>query len=194
MKTHQTCPDCGHNECLTVYDDGGSKCHSCGKWKPGVTVETPEEVSAWDEPPTTEVFKSYRGHSRAALEILKVPVLLDTLCRDYGVDYKYPDGVTKRRVFPKTFRYLTGPKAKPDLFLSDRFSSGSAMAITITEGEEDAHAAFEMLGSKYPVVSVRSSSSAVPECTAKKEYLDGFEKIYLDFDEDEPGRRARDQA
>lgn len=202
-KIHQPCPDCGSSDALQQFADGGTKCYSCGKSTQGpngsgakTITQAPEEaIVPWRDLRITETFMPYRGHGKAALEILKVPVLVNQETGEpYGVDYKYPDGVVKRRIFPKEFRYLSGVKAKPDLYLSDRFSSGSAMAVTITEGEEDAHAAFEMLGSKYPVVSVRGSSSALQDVTAKKDYLDGFEKIYLCFDEDEPGNRARDQV
>lgn len=202
MKTHQPCNSCGSSDALQAFDDGGTKCYSCGKSTQGnkhlskpEEVSRPEPILPWRDMKLKEVFMSYRGHSKASLEVLKVPVLLNEETNEpYAVDYKYPDGVTKRRTFPKDFVYLPGPKSKPDLYLSDRFSSGSAMAVTITEGEEDAHAAFEMLGSKYPVVSIRGSGSALADVTAKKDYLDGFEKIYLCFDEDEPGRRARDQV
>lgn len=47
-----------------------------------------------------------------------------------------------------------------------------------------------MLGSQWPVVSVQSSSTAQRDCAASKKYLDSFERIYLCFDNDEPGKRA----
>ena len=50
--------------------------------------------------------------------------------------------------------------------------------------------AYEMHSFQYPVVSVQSSGQAQKDCAADKEWLDKFEKIYLDFDSDEQGRKA----
>lgn len=70
------------------------------------------------------------------------------------------------------------------------FEPGSAKAITITEGLEDAVAAYEMMGSRYPVVSVDSSSQAANDIKRNFEYLDSFESIVLCFDNDDPGNEA----
>ena len=51
-----------------------------------------------------------------------------------------------------------------------------------------------MLGSKYPAVSVQSSSSAKRDCTQDFEYLNSFQRIYLCFDNDEPGRKATQEV
>lgn len=61
--------------------------------------------------------------------------------------------------------------------------------VTITEGEEDAMAAYEMLGD-WPCVSVLSSSTAERDCRAEYEWLNSFDKIVLCFDDDDAGRRA----
>jgi twinkle protein len=51
-------------------------------------------------------------------------------------------------------------------------------------------AAFQMLGSKYPVVSIRSSTTARIDCANAREYLNSFDKIYLCLDNDGPGEKA----
>jgi twinkle protein len=76
------------------------------------------------------------------------------------------------------------------LFGQQLFTKGGKY-VTITEGEFDAAAAYQMLGSKYPVVSVRNgASSAVMDCKANYEWLDSFETIVVCFDNDDPGREA----
>lgn len=75
------------------------------------------------------------------------------------------------------------------LFGMQEFSSGGK-AITITEGECDAMAAFELTGSRFPCVSVRGSSSAKGDCAAVLDYLSTFEKVVLCFDADEAGQKA----
>ena len=50
--------------------------------------------------------------------------------------------------------------------------------------------AYELLGSKYPVVSVRSASSAVKDCKKNFEWIDSYTNIVLAFDMDTPGQDA----
>ena len=51
-------------------------------------------------------------------------------------------------------------------------------------------AAYQMMGSKYPVVSVDSASSALSDMKADFEYLNSFETIVINFDNDEAGEKA----
>jgi twinkle protein len=85
-------------------------------------------------------------------------------------------------------------KAEHELFGMDKFTAGGK-AVTIVEGELDALAAFQMLGSKYAVVSVRNGASgAVKDCKKAFEWLDKFESIVICFDSDEPGTTAARQV
>ena len=48
-----------------------------------------------------------------------------------------------------------------------------------------------MLSKRYPVVSVRTGAAgAITDCKKQYEFINSFEKIYLCFDNDEPGREA----
>jgi len=83
-----------------------------------------------------------------------------------------------------------------NLFGQSIFPAGGKY-ITITEGEEDALATYEMLktrstGNIEPaVVSIKSgASSAKRDCQHSWEYLNSFETIVLCFDNDEPGQKA----
>lgn len=132
----------------------------------------------------------YRGHAKNTLEKYGVKCKIsDATGEMIEAIYPYHGGAMKHRVMADK-RFVWQDYKGPGLFGKDKFASGSAQAITITEGEEDALAAYEMLGSKYPVVSVQSAGQAIKDCTADKDYLDGFEKIYLCFDNDDGGRRA----
>lgn len=71
------------------------------------------------------------------------------------------------------------------LFGQHLFPAGSAKAITIVEGECDAMAAYEMQGSRYPVVSVKNAATASKDCVDSFEYLNSFETIVICFDKDE---------
>ncbi|MBU6231636.1 toprim domain-containing protein [Patescibacteria group bacterium] len=80
------------------------------------------------------------------------------------------------------------------LFGQQAFPPGSAKFITVVEGQDDAMAAYQMMGSKYPVVSVHSSSTAERDCRNNFEYLNSFDNIVFAFDNDEPGLKAAKAA
>jgi twinkle protein len=71
-----------------------------------------------------------------------------------------------------------------ELFGQNLFDPGSAKAITIVEGECDAAAAWTLLGSRYPVVSVLGAGSALRDVKNNYEYLDSFPEIVINFDTD----------
>src|SRR3546814_15028498 len=50
--------------------------------------------------------------------------------------------------------------------------------------------AYQMTGYRYPNVGVMSASTAKKEIVQNFEYLNSFDKIILNFDNDEPGRKA----
>lgn len=107
-----------------------------------------------------------------------------------ALGFPYNETSLKVRELAEKKFFSVGEMSKAALFGADKFSAGQARAITITEGELDALSAFQMLGSRYPVVSVRGASSARKDCTLMRDYLNAFEKIYICFDNDEPGRKA----
>ena len=76
------------------------------------------------------------------------------------------------------------------LFGQNLFKSGGKY-ITITEGEIDAMSTYEMLGSKWAVVSIKNGvQSAVQNCKQHLEYLNTFENVVVCFDNDKPGIEA----
>jgi twinkle protein len=178
---NQPCPCGKSSDAFEPYPNGGY-CFSCSKkfFNNQVVEENKIEKSYQVIP--------YRGHSRQAIE--KYGVVLevenDTPIK---VRYTYPSGWNKYRVLATKDFYSEGT-VEPGLFGSDKFSAGCAKAITVTEGEEDALAVYELLGSKWPAVSIRGASSAKVDCSKAFEYLNSFERIYLCFDGDEPGRKA----
>lgn len=106
------------------------------------------------------------------------------------VVFPYGEDAQKIRYLSSKDFIATGNMKDASLFGMDKFSPGQAKAVTITEGEFDAMAVFQMLGSKYPVVSVRSATSARLDCSRARDYLNSFDKIYLCLDNDIPGEKA----
>ena len=102
--------------------------------------------------------------------------------------YFDPDGrhvANKQRNEDKRFA-IEGQWTLATLFGQQLFEPGEAKFITLTEGECDAMAAFEMLGSRFPVVSVHSAGQAKKNVADNFEYLNAFENIVICFDRDEP--------
>lgn len=106
------------------------------------------------------------------------------------VEARYPvfrDGKhvgNKVRRSGKRFHY-EGEAKNLDLFGQHAFPPGSAKAVTVVEGQDDALAAFELHGNQFPQVSVHGSSSALDDCKRNYEYLNSFDEIIVCFDRDE---------
>lgn len=196
-KAHQPCEDCGSRDALAIYDDGHSYCFSC---------QTHTKPKSGDYKPMSNVaviepFKPPVGDYRS---IPDRSILKDT-AEAYGaiVDgnnvtflYKDEDGkvvAAKKRTPDKQFR-VQGNWDKAVLFGQSLFPKGGKY-ITITEGEYDAMAAYQMHGSKYPVVSIRNgASAALKDCRNNYEYLSSFDNIIICFDNDEAGQKAANQV
>ena len=110
--------------------------------------------------------------------------------------YATKEGVltaTKTRKPSKDF-IIQGDWKAAGLYGQNLFSAGGKY-VTITEGELDALAAYQMLGSKWPVVSIRNGASgALKDCKAQYEWLSTFENIVICFDNDEAGIKASNQV
>jgi twinkle protein len=197
IKSHIPCP-CGESsDAYTQYTNGGH-CFSCNKnFKEDCLIEQGIDTiqTTVKEEPYTLQYVSYRGHSVDTLKKYGVKVkVLDSTGEPVEVHYPYHAGqqIKHRNLQIKGFSVAN--YKGPGLFGWEAFSAGSSLACTITEGEEDAMSAYEMLGSKYPVYSVQSSSQAKKDCEVKFKELSMFEKIYLDFDNDEKGQVAARQV
>lgn len=85
---------------------------------------------------------------------------------------------------------IQGDWSKSGLFGQNLFPSGSAKQITVLEGAFDALAAYEMTGSRWPCVAVKSASSARKDIADNFEYLNSFDQIVLCFDKDDEHRNS----
>lgn len=90
----------------------------------------------------------------------------------------------KVRLPDKEF-FVEGDLKHSGLFGSQNFPPGSAKFVSIVEGEYDALAAFELMGSRWPVVSVRNGADGAARDVADNfEYLNAFGTIVVCFDKD----------
>lgn len=136
----------------------------------------------------------WRGISRETMRFFdaKTKVLEDG--KPHSIVFPYSGEAAKHRLIDDKEFWSRGLINKAGLFGKDKFSSASSRSVTVVEGETDTLSTYQMLGSKYPVLGVQSASTALRDCTLDYEYLNSFERIYLCFDNDEPGKKALKQV
>ena len=197
---HIACEHCGSKDANSLYDDGHTHCFSCG-----VT----EHEGAYDERTVMRDAVAPSGANKKAIMDIRGTVksipdrgISQATCEKYGVttdgDYQYypytdGDGVrtaVKQRSVPTKQFSISGDFGRATLFGQHLFHAGGK-AVTITEGELDALAAFQMQGSLYPTVSIRNGAqAALKDCKAQYEWLNSFDSVVICFDADEPGKKA----
>tara|TARA_R110002094_G_scaffold153354_5_gene140893 strand:- start:5843 stop:7612 length:1770 start_codon:yes stop_codon:yes gene_type:complete len=80
---------------------------------------------------------------------------------------------------------------KEAVLFGQHIAKEGGLYVTITEGEEDALAAFQLQGSRYACVSIKNgASAALKSCKEAYEYLNSFDGIVIDFDSDVAGQEA----
>ena len=203
-QTHLTCPDCGHNGCYTIFESGNAYCMSCKKStkpseapsQPAVTIpksyESTQDFTDIVDKLASGDYKAIpdRGITSATAKTYST---LYTEGKTY-FGYYEPDEPSvpvacKTRLPNKQFP-IYGDWKKGGLFGQHLFPKGGKY-LTIVEGEFDALAAYQMQGSKYPVVSIRNGAgSALKDCKEQYEWIDSFEHVVIAFDADEPGQEA----
>lgn len=186
---HDKCDNCGSRDNLAVYDDH-TYCFGCKDRKSNVEKFEKE---------TLGIRYPLRDADYVPLADRKIS---ESTARKYRVQFQPDEKV--QHVYPYFDRdghhcanklRLQGPGKnflcegmvnQSGLFGQNLFPSGSAETITIVEGECDAMAAFEMQGSRYPVVSLRNGcEGATRDIVQNFEYLNGFNHIVICFDKDE---------
>jgi twinkle protein len=148
------------------------------------TMMNNQNVAVLPTPVVNKQYRENRGITKATMTKYGVLTEINHLGEEVAHEYPYPGGDIKRRLFPKTFTTTKGGTVAEELFGMNLFNAGSAKYVTICEGELDAMSAFQMLGSKYPVVSLSSATPNKKLLTNVKDWLSSFEKIYLSFDSD----------
>lgn len=186
MDTHQDCPSCGHKECYTIWPNGGGYCHSCGYTPKTKAKEPPIEVS---EELDLQLLP-YRGIDKDVVISYNVTTGVNKDGVEILRNYPYPHH-PKVRILPKDFSKNKG-FTLTHLFGQNLYNASSSRILTITEGEDDCLAAYQILGKKYPVVSLPSATAGGSSKFLKSihSYVDSFQTIVLAFDNDDAGEAA----
>jgi len=194
---HEPCPNCGSSDALSRYSDNHAICFSCSHYIHG-DGSSPQANQTRTRPVEMTGTLSAIQDRRISIDTAKkFGVLVEhdssgTINKHHYPYYKQGTNevvATKvRSVTDKEF-YSTGSMADAGLFGQQSFAAGGKY-ITVTEGEIDAMAAFEMNGG-FPSVSIRGGAkSAVKDIKASLEYLESFDNVVICFDNDPAGIEA----
>ena len=200
-KVHQPCPLCDSSDAVGINEDGSAKCFSCGEFMPdynksceGKDMEFQTETK---KPDVVDegIFAALSDRKISQPTATKYGVKVAHDHQGNVIKHFYPyynghelAGTKCRHVKTKDF-FVAGTYNETGLFGQQLFKSGKY--VTITEGECDAMAAYELLGSKWAVVSIkRGAQGAVRDVKESLEFFDEFENVIIAFDNDKAGKEA----
>ena len=199
IETHKPCSVCNSSDGASINEDGTAKCFSCGTfytYEGGGMIQAPKLVK--DNVAITEGdFNALhdRGISLTTAKKYGVRSVVNSKNEVSRHFYPYYNGSEEvayktRFVSDKGFT-ASGPISECGLFGQHTVGDKGGKYITITEGECDAMAAYELLGSKWPVVSVKNGAQgAEKDVKSQIEFLEKFDNIVICFDADKPGQEA----
>ena len=212
VKTQQPCKECDSSDAVGINEDGSGFCFSCNKFFKDYSTsevqqtDTITDFEVYQRNSKMEDHNTYSSqHSAASFNELTDRKISLATAKKYGVKstmdgnkiqnhhYPYYNGhelaATKIRKQDKKFSW-TGSAKEVGLFGEHIFKAGGKF-ITLVEGECDAMAAYELMGSKWPVVSIKSGAhGGVRDVKDNLEYLESFESVVINFDNDKQGKEA----
>jgi len=208
VECHVPCNSCGSSDARSINDDGSSYCFSCQSYFPptneGIQFikERGDKMQEARQLNVTDL-----GYHAGVSSAIKDRGINEDTCKKYGVKVTYNgNGLIQKHLYPyyddkgtmigtktrfvkdKQFS-IVGSTTNAGLFGQQLFNGGKY--VTITEGEVDALSVYQMLGSKYPVVSIKNGvASALKDIKKSYTWLDKFDNIVINFDNDDVGRDA----
>ena len=195
------CPECGSSDGNVRHSEGYSFCFVC-KTRFGETMQTETVIPMKRESSIKTIGTlgaiTERGISKETAQKYNTDVKVKGNMNTHHI-YKYFDeggnniGNKVRNVSTKDM-WVEGGMTDALLFGQNIFAPNGKY-ITITEGEVDAMSSYELLGSKWACVSIKTGAgSALRDCKKSFEYLDSFQNIVISFDMDKQGRDASEQV
>ena len=204
VKYHVPCPECKSTDACSINEDGSAKCFSCDAFFPKYSNGTVMSTENYNKPtPTPKILNAHggifakltdRNISKETAEKFGVKVVYDGAGQ--LAQHLYPFYINHEQCATK-IRYIRdkrfsfeGTIQGSGLFGQNLFKEGGKY-LTIVEGECDAMATYELLGSKWAVVSIkRGASSAVTDIKESIEYVESFDNVVICFDKDKAGEDA----
>ena len=192
-----------------MNEDKSAHCFSCSTHFANYPEACKGNIVEVEKKPTNTFLNSYTG-SYGALTDRDIS---EDTAKKYGVrrvisptndvsQHIYPFfngneivGTKTRFVENKNFSFA-GTYEGTGLFGEQLFRNTGGKYLTITEGECDAMACYELMQSKWACVSLkRGASGAVKDIRESIEFVESFDNVVICFDNDKAGREAaRDVA
>jgi twinkle protein len=201
---HESCPKCDSKDNLARYDDGHGYCFGCSSYFPA-GGEYQDKVRDF---PTSRTFEQLG----VVAAITDRKISLET-AKKYGVttEFKIGSADPMKQYYPyydnkgtqcgqkvrvvRDKRFTTSGDMKANTLFGQQLFNNEGKYVTVVEGELDALAGYELLGSRWPVVSVsKGAAGAKKDFQRNLEWLEGFENVIIAFDADEAGRIAAEEC
>jgi twinkle protein len=202
VKYHLPCPLCKSSDAVSVNADSSAYCFSCQQYIKEYAMET-QPITNGKQESKVQNFSQQSDFTEIVDRNLS-----ENTCKKYGVSvktdsmgaitnhyYPYHDKqgskiATKTRYTKSKEFSVQGNTHQAGLFGEHLFSKNKF--IIITEGEIDCLSAYQMFYTgKYetPVVSIKHGvASAVKDIKNSLEWLEQFQNIIINFDNDEQGK------
>ena len=200
---HEGCPKCSSSDALAIYDDGSTHCFNavCDHHTRGnsvVSIETLPKAKPLSMGgvvaaiPNRRISQETCSRFGVTVEYSSTGEIIKHYYPYYNTDTNEVVAAKAREVKTKGF-YTTGDSTQAGFFGQQQCTTNKY--ITITEGELDALAVYEMFNKQYDVVSLRSgASNAAKEIKEQLEWLESYETVVLCFDNDKAGEAALEQV
>lgn len=192
---HTSCDKCGSSDAKAVYEDGSAYCFSCKHSTPP-SLSKPKVNKMSGESNSKKLFYSGEIEALHSRKISKDTAKMYKVLTTKNGSFVYPlyddKGeliASKVRVQGKKKFAITGDFKQAVLFGQQLFGTNGGKILTITEGQDDAMAAYQM-GGKFPAVSVHSATSAVKDVKRNLDFIESYDTVRIVFDNDEAGREA----
>jgi len=204
VKYHLPCPLCKSSDAVSVNADSSAYCFSCQKYIKEYDMET-QPITNGKQESKVQNFSQQSDFTEIVDRNLS-----ENTCKKYGVSvktdsmgtitnhyYPYHDKqgskiATKTRYTKSKEFSVQGNTHQAGLFGEHLFSKNKF--VIITEGEIDCLSAYQMFYTgKYetPVVSIKHGvASAVKDIKNSLEWLEQFQNILINFDNDEQGKEG----
>jgi len=204
VKYHLPCPLCKSSDAVSVNADSSAYCFSCQQYIKEYDMET-QPITNGKQESKVQNFSEQSDFTEIVDRKLS-----ENTCKKYGVSvktdsmgtitnhyYPYHDKqgskiATKTRYTKSKEFSVQGNTHQAGLFGEHLFSKNKF--IIITEGEIDCLSAYQMFYTgKYetPVVSIKHGvASAVKDIKNSLEWLEQFQNILINFDNDEQGKEG----
>lgn len=198
---HTSCSTCGSSDANSLYSDGSTYCFSCQTYTPPENGDqerraeetmdqtfTPVDITYPDLPKrglNSDILKKYSmGVGRINNKIYLVSNYYDSQGDLIAQHFRSSD---------KKF-FWKGNTEKLELFGAHTKSKDSKVLV-ITEGEIDALSVAQAIPPVYTCVSVPNGAQSSSKYIKQNlEWINKFSKVILWFDNDEPGRKAKNEV